>query len=236
MLQDFTCIFCFFFWQNMLQDCTCIFVFPFGKTCYRIAPVIFVFSFGKTCYRIAPVFFVFSFGKTCYRIAPVFFCFFFWQNMLKDCTCIFCFFFWQNMLQDCTCIFLFSFFKVKQTTALHLCGARCWWRSWLRHCTTCRKVAGFISDYVTGIFHWYNPSGRTMALGLTQPLTEMSTRNISWGGKCGRCVGLTTLPPPNVLKSGSLNILEPSGPLQACNGIALPLRYKIKGTYIGKRG
>jgi hypothetical protein len=34
--------------------------------------------------------------------------------------------------------------------------------------------------------HWdfsltYNPSGRTMALGLTQPLTEMSTRNISWG-------------------------------------------------------
>jgi len=29
---------------------------------------------------------------------------------------------------------------------------------------------------------------------LTQPLTEMSTRNIS-GGKGGRCVGLTTLPP-----------------------------------------
>jgi len=26
-------------------------------------------------------------------------------------------------------------------------------------------------------------SGRTMALGLTQPLTEMSTRNISWGVK-----------------------------------------------------
>ena len=25
------------------------------------------------------------------------------------------------------------------------------------------------------------PSGRTMALGWTQPLTEMSTRNISWG-------------------------------------------------------
>ena len=29
-------------------------------------------------------------------------------------------------------------------------------------------------------FHWHNPSGRTMTLGLTQPLTEMSTRNISW--------------------------------------------------------
>jgi len=33
-----------------------------------------------------------------------------------------------------------------------------------------------------------------MALGLTQPLTEMSTCNISWG-KDGRFVGLTTLPP-----------------------------------------
>ena len=27
------------------------------------------------------------------------------------------------------------------------------------------------------------PSGRTTAVGLTQPLTEMSTRNISWGVK-----------------------------------------------------
>jgi hypothetical protein len=34
-----------------------------------------------------------------------------------------------------------------------------------------------------------------MALGSTQPLTEMRTRNISWeGGKGSRCVGLTTLP------------------------------------------
>jgi len=29
-------------------------------------------------------------------------------------------------------------------------------------------------------FHCHNPSGRTMTLGLTQPLTEMTTRNISW--------------------------------------------------------
>ena len=28
---------------------------------------------------------------------------------------------------------------------------------------------------------------------------------------------------PTVLKSGSLNLLEPSGPVQACNGIALHL-------------
>jgi len=31
------------------------------------------------------------------------------------------------------------------------------------------------------------------------------------------------------LKSGSLNFLEPSGPVQACNGIALPLPYSITG-------
>jgi len=54
------------------------------------------------------------------------------------------------------------------------------WRRWLRHCATNRKVAGSIPDGVTGIFHWHNPSGRTMALSLTQPLTEMSTRNTSW--------------------------------------------------------
>jgi hypothetical protein len=39
--------------------------------------------------------------------------------------------------------------------------------SWLRHCATSRKVVG----------------SSTMALGLTQPLTEISTRNISWGIK-----------------------------------------------------
>jgi len=54
------------------------------------------------------------------------------------------------------------------------------WRIWLRHCATSRKVAGSISDGVIGIIHLYNRSGRTMALGLTQTLTEMSTRNISW--------------------------------------------------------
>jgi hypothetical protein len=42
------------------------------------------------------------------------------------------------------------------------------------HCATSRKVAVSIPDGVTGIFHSHKPSGRTMALGLTQPLTEMS--------------------------------------------------------------
>jgi hypothetical protein len=42
------------------------------------------------------------------------------------------------------------------------------------------KSEGRGIDYVR-IFHWHNPSGRTMALGSTQRLTEMSTRNVSWG-------------------------------------------------------
>ena len=97
---------------------------------------------------------------------------------------------------------------------------------WLRCCTTNRKVAASITYGVIGIFHWHNPSDRTMALGSTQPLTEMSTRRISWG-KFGRCVRLTTLPPSCavVMKSGDLNFMEPSGPLQTCNGTDL---YEVK--------
>ena len=47
-------------------------------------------------------------------------------------------------------------------------------------CATNRKAAGSIPDGVIGIFHWHNPSDRTIDLGSTQPLTEMSTRSISW--------------------------------------------------------
>jgi hypothetical protein len=50
----------------------------------------------------------------------------------------------------------------------------------LRHCATSRKVVSSIPDGAIGIFHWHNPSGRTMNLGLNHSLTEMSTRSISW--------------------------------------------------------
>jgi hypothetical protein len=55
--------------------------------------------------------------------------------------------------------------------------------SWLSHWATSRKVAGSTSDGVTGIFHWPNPSDRKLALGSTQPLTEMSARTSSWRGE-----------------------------------------------------
>ena len=52
---------------------------------------------------------------------------------------------------------------------------------WLRCCATNQKVAGSIPAGVGGFFINTNLSDRTMALGSTQPLTEMSTRSISWG-------------------------------------------------------
>jgi hypothetical protein len=53
-----------------------------------------------------------------------------------------------------------------------------------------------------------------MALGSTQPLNEYFL-----GGKGWQPYYLHV---PIVLKSGSLNFLETSGPVQACLGIALP--------------
>jgi len=84
----------------------------------------------------------------------------------------------------------------------------------------------FNSQWCHCNFQWHNPSGRTRALGLTQLLTEVSTRNIS-RGKRGQCIGLTTLTPSCV---ECLAIWEPqppgtSGPVQACNELLylLPL-------------
>jgi len=61
--------------------------------------------------------------------------------------------------------------------------------------STSRNIVGSIPDGVIWTFHWHNPPCRTMTLGSTQPLTEISNRNISWGVKGGRCLELTVLPP-----------------------------------------
>jgi hypothetical protein len=96
------------------------------------------------------------------------------------------------------------------------------WRSCLKHCATSRKVADLIPQGITGIFHWYKPSGPIMALGLTRLLTEMSTRNISWNVKAASVYGWQPyhLHVSIVLKSESINLLEQSRPIQVCNGIA----------------
>ena len=92
----------------------------------------------------------------------------------------------------------------------------------MRHCVSSRMFADSIPDSVIGIFHWHNPSGRTVALGSTQSLTEMNTRNISCGGGGGgegaKAAGTHNCKPchlqvPIVSKFGSLDLLEPSGPV-----------------------
>ena len=85
--------------------------------------------------------------------------------------------------------FPFVFFKSYR----HWWGTR--WRGWLKHCATSRKVAVSIPVGVIGVFHWHNPSGRTMALGSTQPLNRNEYQKLFLGSKGGRWVGLTTLPP-----------------------------------------
>jgi hypothetical protein len=47
----------------------------------------------------------------------------------------------------------------------------------LRHYATSWKIVGSISDEVTEFINWPNPCSRTVALGSTQPPTEISARN-----------------------------------------------------------
>jgi hypothetical protein len=52
---------------------------------------------------------------------------------------------------------------------------------WLRYCATIRGSLVRSQMVSLELFIDINPSDRTMALGSTQPLTEISTRSISWG-------------------------------------------------------
>jgi hypothetical protein len=51
----------------------------------------------------------------------------------------------------------------------------------LRHYVASRKVECSIPVGVIGLFNWPDPSSRTTALGSTQSLTEISTRNLPRG-------------------------------------------------------
>ena len=83
----------------------------------------------------------------------------------------------------------------------------------LRHCTASWKVAGSILDEVIGISYWPNPSGRTMALGSTQPLQNW----VPWW-PVGRIENHATFMCQLSSNAGCPNLLEP---VWACSGIAL---------------
>jgi len=105
---------------------------------------------------------------------------------------------------------------------------------WLRCSATNRKVAGSISDGVTGIFYWHNTSDRTMALGVDSTSIRNEYQQYFLGVKSGRYVRLTTLPPSSavVTKSGNLNCLEPSGHLGPVMGLIYLIYICIYYIYI----
>jgi len=82
------------------------------------------------------------------------------------------------------------------------------WRSLVRHCAASRKVAGSVPDGVVRIFHWLNPSRPTMSF-----INENQEYLV--GGKFGRCVGLSALPPSC---ADCLEILEASNSW-VCHGL-----------------
>ena len=91
-------------------------------------------------------------------------------------------------------------------------------------CYTNRKVAGSIPAGVNGFFIDMKSFRSHYGPGVDSVSNRNEYQEYFLGGKGGRYVRLTTLPPSCavVMKSGSLNFLETSGPVQACNKTDLP--------------
>ena len=104
----------------------------------------------------------------------------------------------------------------------------------LRWRATNRKVAGSIPAGVSGFFIDIKSFRSHYGPGVDSVSNRNEYREHFLGVKAVRTVRLTTLPPSCavVTKSGNLNFLEPSGPVQACNGTALPLFIEYSAPWI----
>jgi hypothetical protein len=97
----------------------------------------------------------------------------------------------------------------------------------LKHCATNRKVAGSIPAGVTGFFvdiksFWSHYGPGVDSASIRNEYQPYFLRvNAAWALYWQSY----HIHVPSVFKSGSLNLLKPSRPVLACNGIALPLPY-----------
>ena len=107
-------------------------------------------------------------------------------------------------------------------TATFYLGTR--WCSWLRHCVVSRKVASSIPDGDNRIFHWLNLSGSDSASNTGEHQRRLL------GGKSGRCVSLTTLPPSC---ASCLRILRASNSWSP-KGLSRPIEDRFNFTFINK--
>jgi hypothetical protein len=81
-----------------------------------------------------------------------------------------------------------------------------WGPRWLRCCATNRKVAGSIPAGVTGFFIYIKSFRSHYGPGVDSASNRNEYQEHFLGGKGGRCVRVTTLPPSCavVMKSGNL--------------------------------
>jgi len=122
----------------------------------------------------------------------------------------------------CTCIYIYIYIYIHTHTHTH---THTYIHTYIHYIY--RKVAGSIPVGVIGFFIDIKSFRSHYCLGVDSASNRNEYQEHFLGVRGGRCVRLTTLPPfwAIVMKSGNLNFLEPSGPLQACDWTALPFIY-----------
>ena len=89
-----------------------------------------------------------------------------------------------------------------------------------------RQGRGFDSQWCHWNFSLTWPFRPHYGPGVDSASNRTEYQEYFLGGKGCRCVGLTTLPHSSADCLEIVNLLEPSGSVQACNGIALPFTLK----------